>query len=97
MEEYNPDIITLSDDTGKEYTFEVLDGVETDDGKYLAVTPVYDDPEEAVQDSGDLVILKATEEDGEYYYDEIEDDEEYETIADIFVERLSEVFDIDEE
>ena len=28
-EEYNPDIITLTDDSGKEYTFEVLDAIET--------------------------------------------------------------------
>ena len=27
--EYNPDLITLSDDDGKEYTFEVLDAIET--------------------------------------------------------------------
>ena len=35
-EEYNPDIITLTDDEGKEYSFEVLDAVETDESRYLA-------------------------------------------------------------
>ena len=29
-DDYNPDIVTLSDDDGKEYTFEVLDAIETD-------------------------------------------------------------------
>ena len=30
--EYNPDLVTLADDDGKEYTFEVLDAIETDMG-----------------------------------------------------------------
>ena len=37
-DEYDPDIVTLSDDDGKEYTFEVLDAIETDTGRYLATT-----------------------------------------------------------
>ena len=57
-EEYNPDIITLEDDDGKEYTFEVLDRIETDEARYIALLPVYDKPEEMLQDSGELVILK---------------------------------------
>ena len=38
-EEYNPDIITLEDDDGKEYTFEVLDRIETDEARYIALLP----------------------------------------------------------
>ncbi len=33
--DYNPDIVTLQDDDGKEYTFKVLDAMETEDGIYL--------------------------------------------------------------
>ena len=108
-DEYNPDIVTLSDDDGKEYTFEVLDAIETDTGRYLAMLPIYDDPKDQLNDSGELVIVKVgEEEDGdEYYYglkgtgfllfwDEIEDDDEYETIADAFVERLEDFFEIDD-
>ncbi len=40
-DEYNPDIVTLSDDDGKEYTFEVLDAIETETGRYLAMLPIY--------------------------------------------------------
>lgn len=95
-EEYNPDIVTLSDDDGKEYTFEVLDAIETDTGRYLAMLPVYDDPQKMLEDSGELVIVKVGEEsDGDEYYYEIEDDDEYETIADAFVERLEDYFEID--
>lgn len=95
-EEYNPDIVTLSDDDGKEYTFEVLDAIETDTDRYLAMLPVYDDPQKMLEDSGELVIVKVGEEsEGDEYYYEIEDDDEYETIADAFVERLEDYFEID--
>ncbi len=94
-EDYDPDIITLSDDDGKEYTFEVLDAIETDTDRYLALLPVYDDPQKMLDDSGELVIVKVTEEDGEEFFSEIEDDDEYDTIADAFVDRLENFFEID--
>ena len=93
--DYNPDIITLSDDDGKEYTFEVLDAIETDEARYLALLPTFDDPQKMLDDSGELVIVKVVEEDGEEYYTEIEDDDEYETVADAFVDRLENFFEID--
>lgn len=93
--EYNPDLITLSDDDGKEYTFEVLDAIETDDGRYLALLPTYADPKKMLEESGELVIVKVGEEDGEEYYYEIEDDDEYETVADAFIDRLEDFFEID--
>ncbi len=96
-EEYNPDIITLSDDDGKEYTFEVLDAVETDDARYLALLPVHSDPQALLDDSGELVIVKVEEENGEEFFSEIEDDDEYEMIADAFIDRLQNAFEITEE
>lgn len=95
-EEYNPDIITLEDDDGKEYTFEVLDRIETEEARYIALLPVYDKPEEMLQDSGELVILKVAEENGEEYFVDIEDDAEYDMIADAFTDRLQDIFEIEE-
>lgn len=95
-EAYDPDLINLSDDEGKEYTFEVLDTIETDESRYLALLPTYEDPKKMLEDSGELVIVKVEEENGEEYYCEIEDDDEYETIADAFVDRLEDFFEIDE-
>lgn len=94
-EEYNPDIVTLSDDDGKEYTFEILDAVESDTGRYLALLPVFEDAQKLLDDSGELVIVKVQEENGEEFFAEIEDDEEYEMIADAFVDRLQDYFEID--
>ena len=94
-EEYTPDLITLQDDDGKEYSFEVLDAIETDMGRYLALLPTFEDPQKMLDDSGELVIVKVGEEDGEEFFYEIEDDDEYETIADAFVDRLEDLFEID--
>ncbi len=96
-EEYNPDIVTLTDDDGKEYTFEILDAVETDDARYLALLPIHDDPQKLLSDDGELVIVRVNEENGEEFFEEIEDDDEYETIADAFIDRLQDFFEIDEQ
>ena len=93
--EYNPDLVTLTDEEGKEYSFEVLDAIETDIGRYLALLPTFDDRQKMLDDSGELVIVKVMEEDGEEYLCEIEDDDEYETVADAFVDRLEDFFEID--
>ena len=95
--DYNPDIVTLSDDDGKEYTFEVIDAIESDEGRYLAMLPVFDDPQKMLEDSGELVIVKVGEENGEEYFFEIEDDDEYEFVADTFIERLQDFFEIAEQ
>ena len=97
MEDYNPDIITLSDDSGTEYQFEVLDAVETDDGRYIALLPTSQSPEEFLDADGELVVLKVQEENGEEFFEEIEDDGEYETVADIFIDRLQNLYEIEEE
>lgn len=96
-QDYNPDLITLSDDDGKEYTFEVLDAIEDDNNRYLALLPIYDDPQEMLDDSGELVIVKVEEENGEEFYSDIENDDEYDMIADAFIERLRDAFEIEED
>ena len=96
-DDYNPDIITLSDDDGNEFTFEVLDAIETDDARYLAMLPQYDDPKKMLDDSGELVIVKVEEENGETYLCPIENDEEFNEVGEAFEERLAEMFDFEEE
>ena len=42
-------------------------------------------------------IIKEIIENDEFYYEEIEDDEEYEEVSGIFTERLQEFFEVDRE
>ena len=95
--EYNPDIVSVVDEDGKEHVFEELDRIETDTGRYVALLPMYDDPQQMLDDRGELIILKVEEEDGETYLCPIEDEEEFDEIGRAFEERLSDLFDIEEE
>ncbi len=95
-EEYGNDIVTVVDDEGKQHEFEILDMIETDDGRYVALLPIYENPSEMLNDDGELVILTVQEEDGEDMLVPIEDDEEFEEIAEIFEERLAELYEVEE-
>ena len=57
-EEFGNNIVTVLDDEGNEHQFELLDAIETDDGRYVALLPIYTDAEAAVEGDGELVILE---------------------------------------
>lgn len=92
--EYNPDLITVEDESGKKHSFEILDTVELNDNRYVALLPVYEDAEELLNDDGELVILKVVEEGDEDVLVTIEDDDEFNKVATIFEENLSELFEL---
>lgn len=95
---YNPEFICVSDEDGTEYVFEVLDRIDTDDGKqYIAVVPTDGEEDDDTAENIELIILEVTEENGDPYLSQIEDDDEYDKIEELFLERLSEFYDIDEE
>ena len=97
-EEYNPDIVSVIDEDGVEHIFEELDRIETDDARYVALLPVYDEAEDVLDDDGEIIILKVEEEkNGDTYLCPIEDNEEFDEIEKIFEERLSELFEGEEE
>ena len=95
--EYNPDIVSVIDEEGKEHTFEELDRIETDKGKYVALLPIFDDADDQLEDSGEFIILKATEENGETYLAAIEDEDEFNEVGMLFEERLIDLFELEED
>lgn len=91
--EYNPDIVSVVDESGEEHIFEELDRIETDDGRYVALLPVYDDSEEILDDDGEIIILKVEEEkNGDTYLCPIEDENEFGEIESLFTDRLQDLF-----
>ncbi len=92
--EYNPDLITVEDESGKKHSFEILDTVELNGGRYVALLPVYEEAEELLNDDGELVILKVVEEGDEDVLVTIDDDDEFNKVATIFEENLSELFEL---
>lgn len=96
-ENYDFDIITVTDDDGVEHQFEEIDRIETDDGnRYVAMLPIFENSDELLEDDGEAIILKVLEEKGETYLVEIEDENEFNEIRDFFQERLDELFEYDE-
>ncbi len=98
MDNYDPDIVTVVDDDGVEHQFEVLDRIETDDDKrYIAMIPVFDDEQALLDDDGELIILRVIEENGDTVLEPIEDEDEFNEIGKTFEERLSEMFDFEDD
>lgn len=95
-EQFGNDIVTVVDDEGTQHQFEIVDAIETDDGRYVALLPIYENPADMVDGDGELVILAVKEEDGEDIMVTIDDDDEFEEIAEIFEERLADLYEIEE-
>lgn len=95
---YNPDeanIVSLVDENGVEADFEIIGNIEEEGTTYFALIPVDGDGDE-------YVILKAVHAEGsdpDEFEDlvSIDDDEEFDRIADIFDDLLMEEYDYDEE
>lgn len=95
---YEPDIVSIIDEDGKEHVFEELDRIETDNGRYVALLPIPENPDALTEEDSSLIILKVEEEEkGEIYLTPIEDDDEFNEVGNIFEDRLSEMFDIESE
>ena len=97
-ENFGNNIVSVVDEEGVEHTFEELDRIETDDGRYIALLPIYKEAEEILDGDGELIILSVVEdEDGETYLEPIEDEALFNEIGEIFEERLADYFEFDEE
>ena len=95
-DEFGANLVTVLDDEGNQHQFELIDASETDDGRYVALLPVYENPGDSVDDDGELIVLEVSEENGEEILVPIEDEEMFEEIAGIFEDRLSDLYEIEE-
>ena len=95
-EMYEPDIISVNDEDGKEILFELLERYETDDDVYVAITEYRDDDEDIVEADFEVIILKVvTDDNGDEYLEEIQDEMEYEQVSDILMSKVEEKFDVE--
>ena len=95
-DEYGADLVTVLDDEGNEHQFELLDAIETDDGRYVALLPVYDDADESVNDDGERIRLEVAAATGEALLVRVDDEAGFDEIAEIFEERLSDLYEVEE-
>ena len=89
-EEYNANLITIVDDEGVSHDFELLDAIETDDGRYVALLPYSEDQTEEPSEYYILQVIGG--ENGQEELTEIEDDELLDTLAEIFEGRFDELY-----
>ncbi|MDD2956412.1 MAG: DUF1292 domain-containing protein [Oscillospiraceae bacterium] len=94
--EFGPDIVSLSDEDGTEYQFEIVDRLEKDGNLYYALIPVIDE-NNLSDDNGELVVLRSAGEGEDEYLEAIEDEDEFNEIAAIFMEELADEFDFVDE
>lgn len=95
-ENFENSLVSVLDEEGNEHQFELLDAIETDEGRYVALLPIYTKAEAALEDDGELVILEVINDEGDDLLIPIENDEVFENIADIFQERLEDYYEINE-
>lgn len=85
------EFVTLEDEEGNVTEFELIDEVEMGGTRYFAIIAV----EDLEKDFCDYGIIKLVEENGEQMFTTIDDDAEYDKVADYFDEHLASEVDYD--
>lgn len=81
------ELITLIDEEGKEHEFEVEAILDFEDEKYAVLLPM----DEAYANSNEAIIMKfGQDEDGEEVLFDVESDEEWNRIAEVYDEIIEE-------
>lgn len=86
----NEELFTLTDEEGNESQFALLGELEIDGNLYIALIPADN------ADADEYVVLKVTvDENGEEILVTIDDDDEFEKVADAFEDQFVGDFDLD--
>lgn len=91
-EYFESEIYTLTDEDGVEEEFELIGKYMEDGVTYNALIPA----DESKQNGEYIILRREEDENGDVYLATIEDDEEFDRIADIFDDSFND-FDYDEE
>ena len=90
-ENFSSSVITLVDDEGIEREFEVLDYIENADGRFYALMPNFELPEENLNDDETYFIFEIVEENGEEQLVEVDDDDLLDRLSEEFEQRLGDI------
>lgn len=89
--EEDVEVIELIDDEGNTHLFELIAELEMDGNIYKVLLPVDEEQEADDEEELEVIILKSViDENGEEYLVDIEDDEEWERVADAWQELIEE-------
>ena len=86
--DYEPDRVTLTDEEGVEREFDIIGTLEMDGNEYFALVAADGNEDE-------YIVLKVVEENGEEVLITIDDDDEFDRVADAFDNEMMEEYDLD--
>ena len=91
-EEDDESIISLTDDEGRTSDYQILDAIETQEGKFVALLPLASIDDETGE--AEYIILQVVIEDNEEELSEIDDEELLMALDDLFRERFKEIYGV---
>ena len=97
---YESNLISLLDDEGNEYEFEIIEELDYQDKHYYALMPLFDMPDEEDENSENVYMIfeDIIDENGEPQLAEIDDEVLLDTLAELFENKFDEaLYDEDEE
>ena len=94
-EEDDESIISLTDDEGRTSEYQILDAIETHEGRFVALMPLASIDDETGE--AEYMILRVDIVDDEEELAEIDDDELLTALDDLFHERFKELYGDDDE
>ena len=87
-EDFGGDLITIADEEGNEFELEVLDVLDVDGVSYTVFVPANIDEMDVNDPDYGLIFLRSREENGEEFFDSIDDEEELNRVYELYNQLL---------
>ena len=84
FDEMESNIIQTKDENGDTQSFELVDVFKVNDKDYAALIRVNDDGTPLDSEEEELILMRLIEEEDNYTFEEIEDDDEFNAVVDAF-------------
>ena len=87
-EDFGGDLITIADEEGNEFELEILDTLELDGQSYTVFVPADIESMDVNDPDYGLIFLRNREENGEEFFDSIDDDAELDRVYELYQQIL---------
>ena len=87
-EDFGGDLITIADEDGNEFELEILDTLELDGQSYTVFVPADIENMDVNDPDYGLIFLRNREENGEEFFDSIDDDAELDRVYELYQQIL---------
>ena len=86
--DFGGDLITIADEEGNQFELEMLDVLEVDGQSYSVFVPANIDEMDVNDPDYGLIFLRNREENGEEFFDSIDDDDELDRVYELYNQLL---------